>query len=104
MACSNDEALVQLVAFEVERLLHAEEPRLDHAEIEESILCCLVHPLFLALNILGSGAKSLLLGANITSRPSELFNLRNGTPANLEAAVIRVNDVLLFEYKNAVDW
>ena len=96
---ANDEALVELVGLQVKGLPVHAEPVLDNLEVEEGLLGGLDDPLFLHLEVLGGSSHDLLLMAY----PSEFFDLRDGAPADQEAVVVRVNDILFLQNEDAVD-
>ena len=103
MAGPNNEALVEFVLLEVERLFTVEVPRLNNGEVEKRVFCRLDYPFFFALNVFRSRSQQLWLRADFAAFTFEFFDLRNGAPAHLEAVVVGVYNVLLLKHKYAVN-
>lgn len=110
MATSDEEPLVQLDALQIKVLVEEDVPRRDVVIREKGLLCRLQHPLLFALQVFEGGAQGHIL---VTGRSFEVLYLRDGplkvlslgdsAPADLEAIVVGIHNVLLLKHKDTVD-
>lgn len=103
MARCDDKPLVELVSLKVERFAAHVKPALDNVEVEESLLGGLDQPLLPQVQVfLRSLGHLLLLGLLGRGAPI-LFDLGDCSPANHEAIIVGVHDILLLKHENAVN-
>ena len=105
LASSDYEALLQLIGLQIEVLLCKVEPSLDESEVEEGLLGRLDDPLFLLVEVLRVSLQvgRLLWHGLRRACLSNVLTLRDRAPADKEAIVVGVDNLLLLQDKDAVN-